>query len=75
METFSVELHSYASSKIYPQNTIASFTNVLPDQINLKGEWEVALTDICFPSKFFNITEGSFRISVTKGGNVIYSEN
>ena len=75
METFNVELHSSASSKLYPQNTVASFTNFLPDQINLEGEWEVALTEICFPSKFFNITEGSFGISVTKGGKVVDSEN
>ena len=52
METFSVELHSSASFKLYPQNTIASFTNFLTDQINLEGEWEVAQTEICFPSKF-----------------------
>ena len=75
METFSVELHSSASSKLYPQNTVASFTNFLPDQINLEGEWEVALTEICFSSKFFIITEGSFGISVTKGGKVVDSEN
>ena len=75
METFSVELHSSASSKLYPQNRVASFTNFLPGQINLKAEWQVALTEICFPSKFFNITEGSFVISVTKGGKDNDSEN
>ena len=75
METFSVELHSSASSKLYPQNTFASFTNFLPDQINLEGEWERALTANCFRLKFFKITEGSFVISVTKGGKVIDSEN
>ena len=75
METFSVELHSSASSKLYPQNTIASFTNFLPYQINLEAEWEVARTEICFPSKFFNITEGSFGISDTKGGKVVDSAN
>ena len=75
METFSNELHSPASSKLYPQNTVASFTNFLPDQINLEGEREVALTEFCFPSKFFNITEGSFGISVTKKRKVVDSEN
>ena len=33
----------------------------------------MALTEICFPSKFFNITEGSLGFSVTKGGKVIDS--
>ena len=74
MESFSVELHSSASSKLYPQNTIASFTNFLPGQINLEGERQVALTDICFPSKLFKITEGSFGNSVTKGAKVKDSE-
>ena len=74
METFSVELHSSASSKLYPQNEVASFTIFLPDQINLESEWEVALTENCFPSKFFNFTEGSFEISVAKGVKVIDSK-
>ena len=74
METFSVELQFSASSKPYPQNTIPPFTNFLPDQINLEDEREVALTEICFPSKFFNITQESFGISATKRGKVKNSE-
>ena len=74
MESFSAELHSSASSKLYPQNTIASLTIFLPDQINLEGEEEVTLNEICFPSKFFNIREGSFGISVAKGGKFVDSE-
>ena len=35
----------------------------------------MALTEIGFPSKYFNITEGSFGISVTKGGKAADSEN
>ena len=35
----------------------------------------MALTENCFPSKFFNITAESFGISVTKGGKVVDSEN
>ena len=74
METFSVELHSAALSELYPQNTFDSFTIFLPNQINLEGEWEVALVEICFPLKFCNLTEGSFGISVTKVWKVIGSE-
>ena len=75
MDNFSVELHSSASTKLYSQNTVASLTNFLPDQINLEREWEVALTKVRFPLKFFNITEGSFGISVTKGGKLLDLEN
>ena len=42
-----------ARVNICPQNTTASFTNFLPDQINLGGEWEVALTEILFPIETF----------------------
>ena len=73
METLSVELHSSASSKLYPQNTIPSFKNFPPDQKNLEGECELALTEI-FPLEFFKITEESFGSSVTKGGKVIDSD-
>ena len=73
METFTVELHSSASSKLHSQNTNASFTKFLPDQKNVEGEWEVALTVICFPSKFFSITDWSFGSSVTEVGKAIDS--
>ena len=52
METSTVELHSSASSNLHPENSIPSFTNFLPNQINLYGKWEVALTDM-FPLKVF----------------------
>ena len=74
MKTFSAELRSSASSKLYPQNTTVSFTNFIPDQINLEGQYERALTENCCPWKLLNITEGSFGSSVTKGGKVIDSE-
>ena len=71
METFSVELHSAALSELYPQKTFEPFTIFLSDQINLEGEWVAALAELCFPSKFCNLTEESFGISVTKGWKVI----
>ena len=36
------------------------FTNFLPEQINLKGEWEVVISEISYPSLYQNITEGKF---------------
>ena len=42
MNSFYLELVSNASSQVYPQNTMASFTNFLPDKIELDESWEVA---------------------------------
>ena len=33
---------------------------MLPEQINLDGEWEVAITELSYPSLYQNITEGKF---------------
>ena len=41
-------------------NTKSSFTNFLPEQINLEGEWEVAITELSYPSLYQNITDGKF---------------
>ena len=58
MSSFTVELVSNASFDCYPNNTLSSFANFLPEQINLDGEWEVAITELSYPSLHQNITEG-----------------
>ena len=60
MDNFIVELVSNASSSIYPDNTLASFTNFPPEQLYLDGDWEVALLEITYPALYNNITEGKF---------------
>ena len=60
MSSFTVELVSNASFDCYPNNTLSSFTNFLPEQINLDGEWEVAITELSYPSLYQNITDGKF---------------
>ena len=60
MSSFTVELVSNGSFDCYPNNTLSSFTNFLPEQINLDGEWEVAITELSYPSLYKNITEGKF---------------
>ena len=60
MSSFTVELVSNASFDCYPNSTLSSFTNFLPEQINLDGEWEVAITELLYPSLYQNITEGKF---------------
>ena len=58
MSSFTVELVSNASFDCYPNNTLSSFTNFLPQQIKIDGEWEVAITELSYFSLYQNITEG-----------------
>ena len=60
MNSFTVELISNASFDCYPNNTMSTFTNFLPEQINLDGEWEVAITELSYPSLYQNINDGTF---------------
>ena len=55
-----MELISNASSQLFPNNTRSSFTNFLPNQVNLDGQWEVAISEISYPSMYQNVTEGKF---------------
>lgn len=61
MESHIVELVSSASMDVYPNNTMASFTNFLPEQFNLDGSWEVSLMEISYPALYHNVTDGRFR--------------
>ena len=60
MNSFSLELVSNESFDCYPNNTLNPFTNFLPEQINLEGEWELAMTEISYPYLYQNITDGKF---------------
>ena len=61
MDSFTIELVSNASGELFPDNTLSSFTNFLPEQVNLEGQWEVAISEISYPSMYQNITEGKFK--------------
>ena len=50
---------SKASAQLFPDNTLSSFTNFLPEQLNLDGQWEVAISEISYPSMYQNVTEGN----------------
>ena len=60
MDSFTIELVSNASSELFPNNTLSSFTNFLPEQVNLQGQWQVAVSEISYPSMYQNVTEGKF---------------
>ena len=61
MDSFTIELVSNASGELFPDNTLSSFTNFLPEQLNLEGQWEVAVSEISYPSIYQNIREGKFK--------------
>ena len=61
MDSFTIELVSNASGELFPGITLSSFTNFLPEQVNLEGQWEVAISEISYPSMYQNITEGYFK--------------
>ena len=41
-----------------PNNSLSYFINFLPEKIHLKGEWEVAISEISYPSLYQTVTEG-----------------
>ena len=61
MVSFTIELVSNASGELFPDNTLSSFTNFLQEQINLEWQWEVAISEISYPSMYQKITEGYFK--------------
>ena len=59
-ESFKRELVSNASAQLFPDNTLSSFTNFSPEQLNLEGQWEVAVSERSYPSMYQNVTKGKF---------------
>ena len=77
MESFTIELVSNASAQLFPDNTLSSFTNLLPEQLNLDGLWEVAISEISYPSMYQNVTEGKFMFfdkKLSKSSKFYYLE-
>ena len=60
MYSFTIGLVSNASFDCFPNNKLSSFTNFLPEQIHLKGKWDVAISEISYPLFYQNVTEGKF---------------
>ena len=61
MDSFTIELVSNASFNCHPNNSLSSFTNFLPKHIHLKGEWEVDISEISYPSLYQNVTGGNLH--------------
>ena len=45
---------------VFKDNTLANFKNLLGEEINLQGEWLVAVTEITFPTQINNVTDNNF---------------
>ena len=60
MDSFTIELVPNASSQLFPNNTLSSFEIFLLEQVKLDGQWEVAISEISYPSMYQNVTEGKF---------------
>ena len=56
-DSFSITLVSSTSMNIFIENSLASFKNLLSEDIDLQGEWRVALSEITFPTNFNNVTD------------------
>ena len=60
MESFTKGLVSNASAHLFPDSTLSCFTDFLPEQLHLKGQCEVAVSEISYPSMYQNVTVGNF---------------
>ena len=61
MDSFTIELVSNASGELFPDNTLTSFTNFSPEQVNLEEQWGVAISKVSYSSMYQNITEGFLK--------------
>ena len=67
MNEFTVHLVSSASMNIFPQNTLSSFKNYFNEEINLVGDWRVALSEIIFPAKMNQVNISDLKIFSSEG--------
>ncbi len=61
---FTISIPHNSSHLYYPNNTRSSFQVHLPKEINLEGEYEVALTEILYTNNIYNINSQYFFILI-----------
>ncbi|GBM05503.1 hypothetical protein AVEN_94786-1 [Araneus ventricosus] len=54
---FYITLPSNTNMDYFPNNTQSSYRTKLSSPLILRGEWEIALCEICIPRSWFNIGE------------------
>ena len=65
MDSPTKELVPNATGEFF-QTIHSAPSNFLPEQLNLEGQWEVAISEISYPSRYQNIAEGKFKFSDEK---------
>lgn len=56
MSHFYMTLPSNSSMEAHPENTVAQFTTVLAQPVELTGEWEASLFEISIPTDWCNLS-------------------
>ena len=77
MESLKIELVSNAFAQLFLHKTLSSFKNFLPEQLNLDDQWEVAFSEISYPSMYQKVTEGNFMFfdkKLSKSSEFYYLE-
>ena len=59
-DSFTIDLVPNESPQLFPNNTLSSFTNYLPEQVILAGQWEEAISETFYPLTYQNVTECKF---------------
>ena len=68
---------SNAFAKLFADDMLSFFTNVLPEQVSLEGQWKVAFSEITYPSLYQKDAEGfflSFGKTTVKSSKSIFLE-
>ncbi len=52
-------LPSNSSMNVHPDNTLTEYKVRLPQPLTLQGEWEVALVEITYPHRWYNVPENT----------------
>ena len=60
---------SDASARPFPDNRLSSFRKFSPEQLNLQGQQEVAISETSYPSLYQNVTEGKLMLFGKKFSN------
>lgn len=66
-DEFQITLPSTASVETFPKNNQANWITLMQPSIVLRGDWTVALTDMCVPTTWFNVTQSNSEFTVQYG--------
>ena len=66
---FKIEFVSNASLQLFPINTLSSSTNFMSEQVNLDGQWEVAISEISYHQCTKTLHRGNLCFTMTNYTN------